>query len=34
MELPSDITSGEVLSLFLDEKVISFLVAEMSRYAN
>ncbi|KAK1124409.1 hypothetical protein K0M31_006769 [Melipona bicolor] len=28
MELPSNISSGEVLSLFLDEKVISLLVTE------
>nr|XP_012151017.1 PREDICTED: piggyBac transposable element-derived protein 4-like [Megachile rotundata] len=33
MDLPSDISASEVLSLFLDEKVISLLVTEPNKYA-
>ena len=33
VDLPSDISASEVLSLFLDEKVISLLVTETNRYA-
>lgn len=33
VDLPSDISASEVLSLFLDEQVISLLVAETNRYA-
>ena len=33
IDLPSDIRASEVLSLFLDEKVISLLVTETNRYA-
>lgn len=33
MDLPSDITPSEVLSLFLNEKVINLMVTETNRYA-
>ena len=33
IDLPTDIRASEVLSLFLDEKVISLLVTETNRYA-
>ena len=33
MDLPSDISASEVLSLFLDEKMISLLVTETNTYA-
>lgn len=33
MDLPSDISPSEVLSLFLNEKIITLLVTETNRYA-